>query len=76
MAQRGAAVVEIHEKNMEIERPWIPEWDADFVVFLGAADLIRRGHLGEVREQLHERVEGVLVPLISPRTGVLPATAV
>jgi hypothetical protein len=45
-------------------------------VFLGAADLIRRGHLGEVREQLHERVEGVLVPLISPRTGVLPATAV
>jgi hypothetical protein len=42
----------------------------------GPTNLILGRHFGEVREQLHERVEGVLVPLISPRTGVLPATAV
>jgi hypothetical protein len=60
-AQRRTPLVEIREKNVEIERLRIPEWDADFVVLLGAADLIRCGHLGEVREQLHERVESVLV---------------
>lgn len=61
-AQGTTPIVRVCKEDVQVERLRIIERDAELLVPRGPQNLVWSGHLAVVRQQLHERVEGVQVP--------------